>query len=338
MSDTLPVVRACDLDDKAGSPRWLIHELWAAGGVGVVGGHPKSGKTWLGLEMATSVATATPCLGRFHVPAPGPALVYLAEDALHSIKERLASLCAHRGIGLEALPVHVITSSSLKLDRSDDIQRLDNTIAALAPRLLLLDPLVRLHGCDENSAQEISRLLDSLRTLQRTHDLAIILVHHTRKNGGARDGQALRGSSDIWAFVDSLVFISQKDHQLVLSVEHRAAPATEPMVIELAPDPPHLVIVDTPDGAPSLESRLLDLLRIARQPLSRTDLRRRLAVNNTRLGQVIDSLLQSAAIARTPQGICLAPPDPLAPVPFRSPPPHQRNGTASAEGRQSRVD
>lgn len=238
MSETLPVARACDLDDKAGSPRWLINDLWAASGVGVLGGQPKSCKSWLGLEMATSVATATACLGRFHVPAQGPALVYLAEDTLHCVKERLASLCAHRGLDLQALDVHVITTSSLRLDRSADIQRLDNTIAAIKPRLLLLDPLVRMHACDENSSQEISRLLDSLRLLQRKHDLAIILVHHTRKSGGSRDGQTLRGSSDIWAFGDSNLFISPKDHHLVLSVEHRAAPAPDPMTIELSPDPP----------------------------------------------------------------------------------------------------
>ncbi len=336
MTETLPVTRACELDDKAGSPRWLITELWAASGVGLIGGHPKSCKSWLGLEMAVSVATATACLGRFHVPAQGPALVYLAEDALHSVKERLASLCAHRNLALQALDVHVITASCLHLDRSTDIQRLDNTICAIKPRLLLLDPLVRMHGCDENSAQEISRLLESLRTLQRKHDLAIILVHHTRKSSGSREGQTLRGSSDLWAFGDSNLFLSHKDQALILSVEHRAAPTPEPITIELASDPPHLVIAEAADSPPSLENRLVDLLRHVQSPLSRTQLRRRLAVNNMRLGQVIDSLIHSSTILRTPQGLCLNPLHP--PVPFRPPPPDHRNGTAPAEGRQSRVD
>ena len=253
MTDTLPVSRASELDDATLTPRWLVTDLWAAAGVGVVGGSPKSCKSWLGLELATAVATATACLGRFHVPTAGPALVYLAEDALHAVKERLVSLCAHRNVAIENLDVHVITAPTLRLDRDNDIQRLDNTLGEISPRLLLLDPLVRLHSGDENSSMEISRLLDSLRALQRKHDTAIILVHHTRKSGGSRQGQALRGSSDIWAFGDSNIFINHHNSKLILSVEHRAAPAPEPVTIALYTNPPHLVIVDD-DSPPPLSS------------------------------------------------------------------------------------
>ena len=55
--------------------------LWGASSVGVIGGAPKCAKTWLGLDMALSVATGTACLGKYAVPEPGPVLVYLAEDA-----------------------------------------------------------------------------------------------------------------------------------------------------------------------------------------------------------------------------------------------------------------
>ena len=305
MTDTLPVSRACELDDAARTPRWLVTDLWAAAGVGVIGGSPKSMKSWCGLELATAVATATPALGRFLVPTAGTALVYLAEDALHSVKERLVSLCTHRHIPIEELDVHVITAPTLRLDRTSDIQRLDNTLAEICPRMLLLDPLVRLHSGDENSSMDISRLLDSLRALQRKHDTAIILVHHTRKSGGSRQGQALRGSSDIWAFGDSNLFINHKDSKLVLSVEHRAAQAPEPITIELTGDPPHLVIVDDDSPPPSLHQRLLDELSRAPAPLSRTELRRRLAVNNNRLGEVIDDLIAKATISRGPEGISI---------------------------------
>ena len=39
-------------------------------------------KIWLGLDLALSVATGTPCLGKYAVPQPEPVLIYLAEDAL----------------------------------------------------------------------------------------------------------------------------------------------------------------------------------------------------------------------------------------------------------------
>jgi RecA-family ATPase len=60
-----------------------------------------------------------------------------------------------------------------------------------------------LHRLDENSAADISQLLGFLRELQRTHDTAIVLVHHASKKHRAQPGQALRGSSDLHAFGDS---------------------------------------------------------------------------------------------------------------------------------------
>ena len=60
--------------------------------------------------------------------------------------------------------------------------QLQETARRLRPRLLLLDPLVRLHGIDENHAGEVAELLAYFRSLQRELDLAVVLVHHTRKN------------------------------------------------------------------------------------------------------------------------------------------------------------
>ncbi|MBK8994487.1 MAG: AAA family ATPase [Myxococcales bacterium] len=72
-------------------------------------------KSWLGLDLALSVASATPCLGRFEVRDPGPVLLYLAEDAPGVVKQRLAGLCAPRGLEPDPLPIHVVTAPSLRL-------------------------------------------------------------------------------------------------------------------------------------------------------------------------------------------------------------------------------
>lgn len=307
MSELLPVLRACELVETPKVPKWLIKDLWAAGGVGVLAGSPKSCKSWLGLEIAVSVATGTPCLGRFHIPAKGPSLVYFAEDALPVVKERLVALCAHRSLPLDTLDLRVISSPTLRLDIPADLQRLENTVDSLRPRCLLLDPLVRLHSRDENSSQEISPLLNSLRMLQRKYDTAIILVHHTRKSGSStRRGLAMRGSGDIWAWGDSNCFLTHQGNKLVLSVEHRAAPSPEPISIELALAPPHLVVTEMDEAhPPALDDRIIEELSIGPDPVSRTELRKRLAVNNKRLGDALDSLEKNSTIVRTPQGLTL---------------------------------
>jgi hypothetical protein len=312
----LPVVRVGEIKSEEGSRRWLVEGLWGARSVGVIGGAPKCAKTWLGLDMALSVATGTACLGKYAVPEPGPVLVYLAEDALPIVRERIEGMARHRGLDLAPVEIHVITVPVLRLDRHPDRARLTETIKRLRPRLLLLDPLVRLHGIDENNAGEVAELLAYFRSLQRQHDLAILLVHHTRKNasGGAAAGQGLRGSSDIHAFGDSNLYLRRSREHLMLSSEHRAAPASAPVQLELvtkSAETTHLeVIAQLHDGSTgftvdgkrrSLEEQILDLLAQG-AVLTRAKLRDFLGVKNERLGEALESLERAGRLRRTPGG------------------------------------
>src|SRR6516225_10735777 len=72
-----PVVRPYDLRTSAASSTpWLIDQLWTAQAVGIIGGSPKSYKTWMALEMAAAVASGSPCLASWAVSSPGPVLLY----------------------------------------------------------------------------------------------------------------------------------------------------------------------------------------------------------------------------------------------------------------------
>jgi hypothetical protein len=306
--DRLPVVRAADIDDVDARPRWLVTSLWARAGVGILGGAPKCCKSWLALEMALAVASGAPCLGVFETGDAGPVLLYMAEDAAAVVKARLLGICRHRGLDLAALGVHLITAPALRLDRAHDQERLRDAVATYAPRLLVLDPFVRLHRIDENDAGQVSALLGYLRELQRAHDVAVLVVHHARKNGHAgQPGQSLRGSGDFFAWADSLLYVRRHRGQLLLSVEHRGAPAPEPLGLVLAGDEDvrlDVVAVSESDPSPTvavgddrgLEQAVLSALAIA--PLPRSDLRARLRVRNERLGETLSRLAKAGSVRR----------------------------------------
>ena len=217
-------------------------------------------------------------------------------------------MARHRGLDLAGVEIDVITAPVLRLDRDPDRMRLLETTRRLRPRLLLLDPLVRLHGIDENNASEVAGLLAYFRSLQRQFDVSVLLVHHTRKNaaGGAAAGIGLRGSSDIHAFGDSNLYLRRGKEHLVLSTEHRAAPASPPIYLALVttnPDTTHLeAVAQHADGKPrSLEERVLDNLA-GGMVLTRAKLRDCLAVKNERLGEVLESLERAGRLSRTAAG------------------------------------
>ncbi len=230
----LPVRLACELEACPEEQRWLIEEVWAERGVGVLGGSPKLGKSWAALDAALSVAAGVPFLRRFAVRRPGPVLLFAAEDALHVVRERLEAIARTAGVRLEQLPIHVITAPRVRLDVERDRVSLRETIQELRPRLLVLDPFIRLHAIDENVAGDVAPLLAYLRQLEREFTVAVLLVHHARKGGATRPGQALRGSSELHAWGDSNLYLQRRGEVSWLTVEHRAAPSPAPMAVAIS--------------------------------------------------------------------------------------------------------
>jgi hypothetical protein len=310
-----PVVRPCDLRTSAASTTpWLIDQLWTAQAVGIIGGTPKSYKTWMALEMAVAVASGSACLGTFAVPSPGPVLLYAAEDSEAALRLRLESLAEHHRLQLAYLDIRVITADSLRLDRTADQDRLEATLVLHRPVLLILDPLVRLHAIDENAAGEIAALLGYLRVLQRKTGVAIALVHHARKNlsanGGA--GYSLRGSSDLYAWVDSFLYLRRHHGQLMLSAEHRSASGAGPLPLELAnvESRPYLRLASEPNTelAPRdpLPDQILALLGQSCEPRTAESIRSNLQVRNQRLVEALRQLVDQRKVVRLPQGYLLA--------------------------------
>jgi len=310
-----PVVRPCDLRTSAASSTpWLIDQLWTAQAVGIIGGTPKSYKTWMALEMAVAVASGSACLGSFAVSSPGPVLLYAAEDSESALRLRLESLADHHRLHLAYLDIRVITADSLRLDRTADQERLEATLMLHRPALLILDPLVRLHAIDENAAGEIAALLGYLRLLQRKTGVAIALVHHARKNlsanGGA--GYSLRGSSDLYAWVDSFLYLRRHHGQLMLSAEHRSASGAGPLPLELASveSGPYLRLAIAPNAAEiardPLPDQILALLGQSSEPRTAESIRSTLQVRNQRLIEALRQLVDQRKVVRLPQGYLLA--------------------------------
>lgn len=304
-----PVLRAADIPREETPRRWLVEGLWTASAVGLIGGSPKSLKTWTSLEIAVSVATGTPCLDRYPVCEQGPALLYLAEDSLPRIKERLTALANRRALDIAALDVHIITTPSMRLDLAKDQIRLIKTARLLKPRILVLDPLVRLHRLNENDANEVSALLSYLRDLQRELDLAVVLVHHSRKSNSSscQGGQGLRGSGDFHAWSDSSIYLRHSRGELILSAEHRAASPPDPISLQLVTtdsEHPYLKASEPmakEEATRSLELRILETLSNDAS-LTRAALRQELRVKNERLGNALARLEAEGKIKRHSDG------------------------------------
>jgi len=311
----LPVMPAHQLADRALDKDWLVTGLWSEEAVGIIGGEPKCCKSFLALDLAVAVAAGAPCLRRFAVPKPGRVLLYAAEDAPHIVRRRIDGISAAAGLSIFDLDVQVITAPTLRLDLDADRASLEETIARLKPRLLVLDPFVRLHRIDENVSGEVAPLLAFLRQLQRRHGLAVILVHHARKSAGnIRAGQALRGSSDFHAWGDSNLYLRRDGDELTLTVEHRAASAMPAVRLVLA-ERANALALEVVDARPqsaqvtqarSIDERIAAALAEAGNPQPFADLRALCRVRTATLYQRLAAMTAAGRIVKSTAGYHLA--------------------------------
>ncbi len=310
-SEPFPVRHVAAVPPRPPDAVWLIEDLWADQGVGLVSSQAKVGKTWLVVEMALAVASGRAALGHFPTRAPGPVLFYGAEEDPPALRTRFQGVAEVRGIDLAQVPLFLLDVPELRLDRATHLARLRATLASQdpKPRMLVLDPFVRMVAIDENSSAEVSAVLGSLRAIQRDFGLAVVVVHHMRKASASYLGHQVRGSGDFAAWYDSALYLTRKNGGVVLTASHRGAPDPDPVRLQLALDPaPHLALEAQP--APvvaarqedTLQGEILRLLSSARRPLSTVELREVLRRRKSDVVSALQALQETGRVERHNRG------------------------------------
>lgn len=177
------------------------------GTVGALVAPGASGKSFLALEIAASIA-ATPCndelFDGFGINPKGRGgVLYLAlEDPEAVIVRRLHSMGAHippihrTALALN-LSIEPMLGAGLDLMRDDHINWI--TQQATGKKLVVIDTLSRAHQLDENSNGDMSLLLRRLEAVGAQSGAAVLFIHHISK-GASREAQgadqfAARGAS-----------------------------------------------------------------------------------------------------------------------------------------------
>jgi len=305
----LPVQRASQLSTAGPQTQWLIEGLWSEQAVGILGGEPKCCKSFLALDVAVSVASGAPCLRQFPVGRTGKVLLFPAEDSLAVVRQRLEGIASAAHVDFASLPVEVITAPSLRLDTPTDRLRLTHTVEQMRPILLILDPLIRLHRVDENDATQIAALLSFLRQLQRQFHLAVLLVHHARKDSNSsRPGQALRGSSELHGWGDSNLYLRRRGSQLTLSTEHRAAASQDHIPLQLTQSGQSLAlsVLDRPLCQPSTPptpvERVRQTLAQLKEPAPVQELRKLCGIRTAAVCSALAELSALGQVSRDSKG------------------------------------
>ncbi len=119
--------------------RWVVPGLIPAGGLVLLAGPQKTGKTTFAMDLAVAVAASQPVLDRSVLA--GPTLYVLEEGTPAGVAERYRRIVARRGTPSDA---HVVLRAGIRVDDGRRWRALREEIQRIRPVLVVLDPLVKL--------------------------------------------------------------------------------------------------------------------------------------------------------------------------------------------------
>jgi len=196
------LIRACDI--KITEPEWLIDEMFETDSLATVYGQPESGKSFIVLDMALSIATGLPFHGRETQKSP---VIYLAGEGQRGIGKRIRAWQISKEV--ETIPDFLISERSFQLTDELSVSSVISSIKeqtdGVKPRLVVVDTLARnFGGADENSTKDMNTVIQSLDRIRAEFDCLVIVVHHSRKGPGlgARGSSVLRGAMDYEYFIE----------------------------------------------------------------------------------------------------------------------------------------
>jgi hypothetical protein len=192
---------------------WLVESLLSRGGVMGLAGDPGTAKTWIILDLAQAVATGRPFLDRFPTQQ-GPVLIIDEENGEARLQRRLTRITNQR---LDDCPIYIACMCGVNLSHDRWIDSLYTKVVEIKPSLIIFDSLIRVHRGGENSAEDMATLFSVFTYFRHDFGCAIVFTHHLRKMGFIRDlGQRVRGSSDILAYVDSMLGLTKVETSYTL--------------------------------------------------------------------------------------------------------------------------
>lgn len=229
-----------------------------------------SGKSFLALGWACSVATGTPWIGRESKQGP---VFYLAGEGFAGLRRRMRAWELHTGTSLDAAPLFVSKTAAALMD-AESAASVTSAVQALCthhgpPALLVVDTFARNMGPgDENSNTDVGVFVSHVDAIRQQLGCSVLIVHHS---GHQEKGRG-RGASSLQFGMDARFTLEVKAAGIELTnPKQKDGEPIAPMLLELKQIPLHgmvdakgreltsavLVKADTGAGLPYNAPKLL---------------------------------------------------------------------------------
>jgi hypothetical protein len=224
-----------DLFDRVYPPRqFLIDGILSRGILAMLGGRPKSGKSWLAFQLAQAIDMGVPFLGKATTKTN---VLYMAlEDGDRRIHERLHIrrwIPQHVNFVFTALPL-----DDGKGNTGTGFEQITNTATSLGTGLVIIDTLrSSMSGhVDESDNAGMAAILNPLANFAHDKNVAVLINHHTTKGATEDVFNSFRGASSIRGAYDLGAILERKNKELEATLKFESRDAEiDDMTIKFDP-------------------------------------------------------------------------------------------------------
>lgn len=187
--------------DELPDPAWLVEGLVIDNSLGFIYGAPGTGKSFIALGMALSIASNQGEWWSRKIIKPGPVL-YISSEGVGDIKFRVRAWKTHTQVDCDPTRFNLIRQSINFMD-AEDIEKLSATIDEFVqdvgeiPSLVVVDTVSRvLPGADENLQKDMTLFIRACDFVRERYGCTVLGVHHTSRAGNLRGSTVFDGAGD----------------------------------------------------------------------------------------------------------------------------------------------
>jgi len=192
---------------------FLVDGLLTDTGFAMMYGAPGTGKSFLAIDIALSVAHGMPWQGQAVKPG---AVLYIAGEGIGGFGKRWKAWEKYHGVKDE--PDMYLLPTAVNFREPEDIARLVATIEGIGQKfsLVIVDTVARaIAGAEENSSTDMGLFVAAFDEIKALTGGALLAVHHAGKDSS----RGARGSTALLGAVDTSLMVGKSDDIVVLRTE-----------------------------------------------------------------------------------------------------------------------